>query len=95
MINIAGKKVNPREVEQIILQMQGVREAKVYGESAGARGDVVAVAVVGEPGLTREAVRAFCREHLSSWKVPRVVKLLDTLPLDERGKIKKSLLAEL
>jgi acyl-CoA synthetase (AMP-forming)/AMP-acid ligase II len=95
MINIAGKKVNPREVEQIILQMPAVREAKVYGESAGARGDVVAAAVVGDPGLTREDVRRFCRQHLSSWKVPRVVKILDQLPLDERGKIKKSLLAEL
>jgi long-chain acyl-CoA synthetase len=95
MLNIAGKKVNPREVEQIILQMPAVREAKVYGESAGARGDVVAVAVVGDPGLTREAVREFCRGHLSSWKVPRVIKILDQLPLDERGKIKKALLAEL
>lgn len=95
MINIAGKKVNPREVEQIILQMPSVREAKVYGESAGARGDVVAAAVVGDPDLTRDDVRRFCRQHLSSWKVPRVVKILDQLPLDERGKIKKSLLAEL
>jgi long-chain acyl-CoA synthetase len=95
IINIAGKKVNPREVEQILLQMPSVHEAKVYGESAGARGDVVAAAVVGEPGLTREAVREFCRMHLSSWKVPRVVKILDQLPLDERGKIKKALLAEL
>jgi long-chain acyl-CoA synthetase len=95
MINIAGKKVNPREVEQIILQMPAVREVKVYGESAGARGDVVAAAVVADPGLTRDAIREFCRRHLSSWKVPRVVKMLDQLPLDERGKIKKSLLAEL
>lgn len=95
MINIAGKKVNPREVEKIILQMPSVREVRVYGESAGARGDVVAAVVVGDPGLTRDAVREFCRLHLSSWKVPRVVKILDQLPLDERGKIKKALLAEL
>ncbi len=95
MINIAGKKVNPREVEQIILRHPSVREVKVYGEHAGARGDVVAAAIVGEPGLTREAIRDLCREHLSSWKVPRVVKILDQLPLDERGKIKKRLLAEL
>lgn len=95
VLNIAGKKVNPREVEQVILQMPAVREAKVYGESAGARGEVVAVAVVGDPGLTRESVRAFCRGHLSSWKVPRVIKILDQLPLDERGKIRKAMLAEL
>lgn len=95
MINIAGKKVNPREVEQVILRMPGVREARVWGESAGARGDVVAAAVVGEPSVTREAVREFCRGYLSSWKVPRVVKILDRLPLDERGKLRKGLLAGL
>jgi long-chain acyl-CoA synthetase len=95
VLNVAGKKVNPREVEQVILQMPAVREAKVYGESAGARGVVVAVAIVGDPGLTRDSIREFCRAHLSSWKVPRVIKILDQLPLDERGKIKKTLLAEL
>jgi ABC-type branched-subunit amino acid transport system ATPase component len=42
LINTAGRKVNPREVEQVLLQMDGVRQAKAYGEPAGARGDVVA-----------------------------------------------------
>lgn len=94
-INTAGKKVNPREVEAVILQIDGVREAKVYGEPAGARGEVVAAAIVAMPGITRELVREFCRARLSLHKVPRIVKLIDEMPVDERGKIKRAALAML
>ncbi|HYK03399.1 MAG TPA: class I adenylate-forming enzyme family protein [Thermoanaerobaculia bacterium] len=95
LINTAGKKVNPREVEAVILQIDGVREAKVYGEAAGARGEVVAAVVVGTPNVTRELVREFCRARLSSHKVPRIVKLIDEMPVDERGKVKRAALATL
>ncbi len=95
LINTAGKKVNPREVEAVILQIEGVREAKVYGEAAGARGEVVAAAIVATPDVTREMVREFCRARLSLHKVPRIVKLIDAMPVDERGKIKRAVLAAL
>lgn len=93
LINTAGKKVNPREVEAVILQIAGVREAKVYGEPAGARGEVVAAAIVALPDVTREQVREFCRARLSLHKVPRIVKLIDEMPVDERGKVKRAALA--
>ncbi|HEX9406401.1 MAG TPA: class I adenylate-forming enzyme family protein, partial [Thermoanaerobaculia bacterium] len=93
--NVAGKKINPREIEAIILQIDGVKQVKVYGEAAGARGEVVAAAVVASPDVTREQVRAFCRERLSLHKVPRIVKLIERIPVDERGKILRSALAEL
>ncbi|MEA2161998.1 MAG: long-chain acyl-CoA synthetase [Thermoanaerobaculia bacterium] len=95
LINTAGKKVNPREVEQVILQIDGVRQAKVYGEPAGARGEVVAAAVVSNPDVTRDQIRSWCREHLSSHKVPRIIKLIESIPVDERGKVKRAALAEL
>lgn len=95
LINTAGKKVNPREVEQVILQIEGVCQAKVYGEPAGARGEVVAAAVVAAPDVTRERIREFCRTRLSAHKVPRIVKLIEEIPVDERGKVKRAALAEL
>ena len=95
LINTAGKKVNPREVEQIILQLDGVREVKVYGTPAGARGDVVAAAVVADPDVTRDQVRLHCAARLSAHKVPRIVKLIAQLPVDERGKVKRAALAAL
>lgn len=93
LINAAGKKVNPREVEAIILKVPGVREVKVFGEPAGARGEIVVAAVVADADVTREQIRAACREQLSSFKVPRVVKMLEALPRDERGKFRRSALA--
>jgi long-chain acyl-CoA synthetase len=95
LINTAGKKVNPREVEAVLLQIEGVSQAKVYGEPAGARGEVVAAAIVATPDVTRELVREFCRARLSLHKVPRIVKLIDQMPVDERGKVKRAALAAL
>ena len=95
LINTASKKVNPREVEQVLLQIDGVRQAKVYGEPAGARGEVVAAAVVASPDVTREQIRAWCRDHLSPHKVPRIIKLIESIPVDERGKVRRAALAEL
>jgi long-chain acyl-CoA synthetase len=95
LINTAGRKVNPREIEQVLLQMNGVQQAKAYGEPAGARGDVVAAAIVASPDVTREQVRDFCRARLSAHKVPRIIKLIDSIPVDDRGKVRRSVLAEL
>jgi acyl-coenzyme A synthetase/AMP-(fatty) acid ligase len=67
----------------------------VSGEPAGARGEVVAAAVVADGAVTRETIRDFCRSRLSSHKVPRIVKLIDAIPVDERGKVKRAALAAL
>ena len=95
LINIAGRKVNPREVEQVLIQIDGVQEAKAYGEPAGARGEVVAAAIVARPDVTRDQVREFCRARLSPHKVPRIIKLIDSIPVDDRGKVRRSALAAL
>lgn len=95
LINTAGKKVNPREVENVIAAIDGVREVKVYGEAAGARGEIVAAVIVAAPDVTAEVVRQRCREQLSLHKVPRVVKLVESIPVDARGKVKKAALQKL
>jgi acyl-CoA synthetase (AMP-forming)/AMP-acid ligase II len=50
---------------------------------------------VANPDVTREQVRQFCRTRLSTHKVPRIVKLIDAIPVDERGKVKREALAQL
>lgn len=89
LMNIAGKKVNPREIEAVIAQIEGVQEARVFGESAGARGDIVVAVVVAEEGVTRDAIRSWCMQHLSGFKVPRVVRFVAAIPVDERGKVRR------
>ncbi len=90
LINIAGKKVNPREVEIAIQSIEGVRQVAVVGSPAGARGELVMAVVVADAGVTRQLIRQRCQQILSAHKVPRVIKLVDEIPVDERGKIRKS-----
>ena len=61
----------------------------------GAAAATVAAAVVASPDVTREQIRAWCIERLSAHKVPRIVKLIDAIPVDERGKVKRAALAAL
>jgi long-chain acyl-CoA synthetase len=90
LINIAGKKVNPREVEAAILRIRGVREVKVFGTPVGERGEIVSAMVVAEDGVRQQEIRAHCLERLSVHKVPRVVTMIDELPVDDRGKVTRS-----
>lgn len=89
VIIVAGRKVNPREVESALMTCEGVRDARVYGEPAGARGEVVAAVVVAS-NVTRDAIRAHCRGVLSTHKVPRVIRFVDEIPVDARGKVRRS-----
>jgi long-chain acyl-CoA synthetase len=90
LINIAGKKVNPREVEAAILRIRGVREVKVFGTPGGDRGEIVSAMVVADDGVNQQAIRAYCLEQLSVHKVPRIVTMIDELPADGRGKVTRS-----
>ncbi|MFY9822568.1 MAG: fatty acid--CoA ligase family protein, partial [Thermoanaerobaculia bacterium] len=97
VVNVKGKKVDPREVEGVLAQLTGVDEAAVLGVScAGRNGEMLRAVVACRPGrLTAEDVVAWCRSHLSSHKVPRSVILVDALPRNARGKLDRSALVAL
>jgi acyl-CoA synthetase (AMP-forming)/AMP-acid ligase II len=97
VVNIKGKKVDPREVEGVLAQLAGVDEAAVLGVScAGRSGELLRAVVACRPGrLTAEDVVAWCRSHLSSHKVPRSIILVDALPRNARGKLDRSALVAL
>jgi long-chain acyl-CoA synthetase len=94
MVNIKGKKVNPREVESVLAELGGVEEAVVLGVPLPDRGGEVLRAVIAcRPGrLTREEVLAWCRERLAAHKVPRSLILLPEIPRTERGKLDRAAL---
>jgi long-chain acyl-CoA synthetase len=89
LVNVKGKKVNPREVEGVLAGLAGVDEAVALGVPAPGRGGEVLRAVVAcRPGrLTVEEVVAWCRARLSAHKVPRSVILVEALPRTARGKL--------
>ncbi len=94
VINVAGKKVNPAEVEAHLLTHEEVRQAVVFGRASALRNqEVVACVVAGE--MTNEAaLLEYCRTRLSGWQVPKRIFFLETLPANERGKISRRELAE-
>ena len=85
-INVAGRKVQPGEVERILLEMDGVTDARVLAAADIARGEQVTAVVAGPPGLTPAAVRQHCASRLAAYKIPRIVVFVDRLPLTSRGK---------
>ncbi len=94
-INVAGRKVQPGEVERVLREMDGVADARVVAAGDLARGEQIAAVVAGPPGLTLAAVRQHCAWRLAAFKIPRIVVLVDRLPLTARGKIDDRALHEL
>jgi long-chain acyl-CoA synthetase len=96
VINVAGKKVNPAEVEAHLRRFSGVRQAVVFGRSAaaGLRNEEVAACVVVSPHATESDLLRFCRAGLSAWQVPKRIFVMDAIPVNERGKISRRNLAQ-
>jgi long-chain acyl-CoA synthetase len=95
VINVAGKKVNPAEVEAHLLRFKGVRQAVVFGRPAGAglRNEEVAACVLASPEVSESDLLRFCRTSLSGWQVPKRIFIVDIIPTNERGKISRRELA--
>ncbi|MGY1704295.1 AMP-binding protein [Geodermatophilus sp. SYSU D00697] len=89
MINAAGYKVWPREVEDVLYGHPAVREAAVVGVPDAYRGESVKAFVSLKPGTTAtpEEVIAFAKERMAAYKYPRSVELVDELPKTTTGKI--------
>ena len=89
MINAAGYKVWPREVEDVLYQHSAVREAAVIGIPDEYRGETVKAFVSLRPGedVSEQELIAFCKERMAAYKYPRYVELVDELPKTVTGKI--------
>jgi long-chain acyl-CoA synthetase len=92
VINVAGKKVNPAEVEAQLLRFQGVRQAIAFGRGSTFRHEEVAACVVGD--VAENELLEFCRQALSAWQVPKRIFIVDSIPANERGKISRRELAK-
>jgi len=93
MILVSGFNVYPNEIEDVVVHHPGVLEAAAVGVPDEKSGEAVKIVVVKkDPALTAEALIAHCREHLTSYKVPRHVEFRDELPKTNVGKILRRML---
>ncbi len=91
MIVSGGENLFPSEVEELLNRHPKIHEAAVVGVPDAEFGQVLAAFVVKRPGarLGAEQVRAYVREHLARFKVPKTVTFLAELPRNPTGKILK------
>ena len=91
LINVSGFKVWPRDVEDVLYQHPGVKEAAVVGEPDPYRGETVKAFVsLSEDfkGKTNsEELIQFCKERLAAYKYPRIVEIIDEVPKTITGKM--------
>lgn len=89
MINAAGYKVWPREVEDVLYTHPAVREAAVVGVPDAYRGETVKAVLSLKAGadVTTAEIIQHCRERMAAYKVPRVVEFIPELPKTVTGKI--------
>jgi fatty-acyl-CoA synthase len=95
MIVSGGENVFPREVEDLLASHDGIVEAAVIGVPDEQFGQRLKAFVVLEPGASMSAddVRAYVRENLARFKVPRDVEFIDELPRNATGKVLKRTLS--
>ena len=90
MINASGFKVWPAEVEMTLYKHPSVQNACVIGVPDARRGETVkAFIVLNEQGkgTTEEEIISWSKEHMATYKIPRIVQFLDALPMSGSGKI--------
>ena len=96
VVKTRGEKVHPREVENILCSLRGVKEAAVIGVPDEVLGHLIKAIVVTEENveLTEQDVLRHCSCYLEDFKVPRSVEFRERLPRTTNGKIAKRELAE-
>ncbi len=90
MIISGGMNIYPSEIERVLYEFPGVREASVVGVPDDKWGEIpVAVLVVGDLDIDQEAIAEHCRQNLSKYKRPRLLVRTEGLPRNPIGKILK------
>lgn len=97
MIIRGGENIYPREVEEFLYTHPAIQEAQVIGVPSERYGEEVMVWVVLRPGasLSEEDLRAFCKNKIATFKIPRFVKFVDSYPMTVTGKIQKYRMREM
>jgi len=97
MLLVNGINVYPREIEEILYQAPGVKEAAVIGEPDSRRGEQPVAYVAPMEGMTLDtkSLHQFLKSKLADYKVPRRIEVLPSLPRNATGKILKTTLRKL
>ncbi|AXQ29793.1 AMP-binding protein [Solimonas sp. K1W22B-7] len=97
MIIRGGENIYPREIEEFLYTHPDIRDVQVIGVPDEKFGEEVMATVIMKDGaapLTAEALRAFCRERIAHYKIPRYLEVMQEFPMTVSGKVRKVELRE-
>src|SRR5271169_3007428 len=96
MVIRGGENVYPREIEEFLYRHPKIQDVQVIGVPDDRYGEEVCAWVKLRPGesATEEEIRAFCRDQIAHYKVPRYVRFVDAFPMTVTGKIQKFLMRQ-
>ncbi len=90
MFIVGGFNAYPAEIENFLLRHPDIRQAAVIGIPDERLGEVGMAFVVTGPGAgSSAAIIEWCRDEMANYKVPRVVAIVDELPVNATGKVVK------
>jgi acyl-coenzyme A synthetase/AMP-(fatty) acid ligase len=91
MINVGGYKVNPLEVEDAILSLPDIQNVRVYSKSNSVLGNIICCDVVcNNKQVNESSIRAYLQSKIQEYKIPRIIRFVDTLSITRTGKIKRN-----
>lgn len=93
LINRGGEKIAPREIDEVLLTHPAVTEAVAFGVPHATWGEEVAAAVVLREPQNESSIIAYCREHLSDFKCPKKIYIVDKIPRTATGKLQRGAVA--
>jgi len=95
VINVGGNKVHPEEVESLVREVPGVRNALVSGRSSPLMGQLVLLEVQADDlsaaacAELKRRIRDHCRQHLPKYKMPALINIVQELAVSESGKVER------
>jgi acyl-CoA synthetase (AMP-forming)/AMP-acid ligase II len=95
LINRGGEKIAPREIDEVLLTHPSVAEAVAFGVPHPTWGEEVAAAVVLRTPEKEALILAHCQQHLSDFKCPKSLYIVEAIPRTATGKIQRGAIAAL
>ena len=92
-----GENISPKEVEDYLYKMPGVKDVQVVAVASKRYGEDVGAFIIQKDGydLNTQDVREFCKGHIAKYKTPRYVFIVDEFPMTGSGKIQKFRIREM
>jgi len=91
MIKSGANRISPLEIEEVVCRMSGVLECAAVGVNDEILGEAISLFVVNDgASISEREIMLFCKQNLASYKTPKEVKLVSSLPKTSTGKVKRA-----